>query len=701
MTDDQPRILSPGQAADRRSLPFATRLLWLVLSIIIPATLIAAGGLYSAYDAEKSATEELLLRATRTLAGHLDLEFAKLLEAAGAATATTPEDEDIVAVVRERLHRRGVLEGASFIISLPTGAVAATSGDLPATLNAHPRRRAPLRRALHSGAPEISAFLAGDVGEPLILIDSPFPEHDGRQLLLTVDVTPLLARRLAADGAPGDRDWIGAVVAPDGMVLARTQEGALFANAMGPPGLLERMRARDEDVMQLQEEGSSSAATVAFSRTPGHDWRYVVTYPQHRLRAAYNRSLAALAALGVVAILGLAHIYYLSRQLVRPVSRLTAAARCLARGETIPMSPTGVTEFDDIQAALRDAGQQVAARNAERDQVEAMLRASEQRLRLAMEASELGAWSYDPAKNELVGSERSRALLGLPPGRIDLETLTCALAPERREEQRAALVAAVRGREPFIMEICVQWPDGSRRWIEVRGRPVMRANGPPTVVGVVHEVTERRTAADRQRLLMRELNHRVKNSLATVQSIALLTRRSTSPEEAWEAFEKRLIGLAKTHDLLTASDWRGAWLDDAINAELQPYQSPDHARISAFGPRLRLHPRATLTLCMCFHELATNAAKYGALSRDSGRVSVTWRIEERPPGGVLALEWRESGGPPVKAPQRKGLGSRLLDRSLQRELGGVVTMDWAPDGLRCRMELPLKAIVADDAGEAA
>lgn len=692
---EKPRLISPGLAPDRPSLPFATRLLWLVLSIIVPATLIAAGGLYSAYDAEKSATEELLLRATRTLSGQLDVEFSKLQAAIQSVARPPPDGADMATTVRRRLREHDVLGEAAFVIAPLEGPPVAVSGDLPASLNDGASRLNARLRAQQTGTPLISAHHPVAGAGPDMLIDAPLPGGDGQPLFITLKLSATVVTRFMRSGSLGGSDWNGAAMTPDGLVIGRASDEPLFSSAFAPPGLLARMRETTEDVVHLNQPGQP-AITMVFSRTPNHDWYYVVTYPQHRLRAALTRSLASLGALGVVALIGLAHIFYLSRQLVRPVSRLTSAARRLARGDVIPVVHTGVTEFDDIQQALREASQQVAARNQERDQVETMLRASEQRLRLAMEASELGAWSYDPAKNELVGSERSRVLLGLPPGRVDLEALADVLLPARREEQRAALFAAIRGQAPFILEMCVQWPDGSVHWIEVRGRPVMRANGPPTVVGVVHEITERRTAADRQRVLMRELNHRVKNSLATVQSIALLTRRSAAPEHAWEAFEERLVGLAKTHDLLTASDWRGAFLADAVQAELQPYQSPDQTRITISGPRLRLHPRATLTLCMCFHELATNAAKYGALSCDGGRLSVTWRIDaEAGAEPVLRLEWAETGGPPVAPPTRQGLGSRLLDRSLRRELGGSVDMEWAAAGLRCRVALPVRAIAAD------
>jgi len=690
------------ERGERKSLPFAQRLLWLVISLIVPALAIAAGGLYSAYDAEKSATEEILLQTARTLALHLDRELRKLETSVQVVVQQPLPAAGEQEALRRRVNEQTLLEGVRIALERASGELIFSESETLNALQGSPARQRALHDSLLTGKPVISIHPSPSVDGRVVVIDAPLPGDGPERRIMSVEVnSSVLARFLAGNGF-GSSEWNGAAAGPLGDIVARTRNDNLFSEPLAPPALRVRMGQHDEGVINLERAGEATS-TAVFSKTPRYGWYFILAYPQHRLEAAFNRSLAWLGALALVAVLGLLHVIYLSRQLLRPVVRLTASAGRLARGDIIPGRRTGVTEFDEVQRALRDASHQLARRNAERDQVEAMLRASEQRLRLAMEASELGAWSFDPETNELTGSDRSRVLMGIPVGRLDLHTLDAALHPKYRKEHFNAIASGIGGREPFIVEICVQWPDSTTHWIEVRGRPVMRASGLPTVVGLVQEITERRTAADRQRMLLRELNHRVKNSLATVQSIALLTRRSTAADQAWEAFEERLVGLAKTHDLLTASDWRGAWLDEALASELKPYQNAAHTRIMTEGPRIRLRPRATLTLCMCFHELATNAAKYGALSTDVGRVQVEWSITpaagSTPP--MLVLTWRESGGPEVTPPTRQGLGSRLLDRGLRRELGGKVEMTYAPTGVACRMELPLDAVTAASLDSAA
>jgi two-component sensor histidine kinase len=201
---------------------------------------------------------------------------------------------------------------------------------------------------------------------------------------------------------------------------------------------------------------------------------------------------------------------------------------------------------------------------------------------------------------------------------------------------------------------------------------------------------ERARAERRRELLVRELNHRVKNTLATIQSIAAMTARMSPDLETFQrAFEDRLVGLSKTHDLLTAGEWEGASLQDLLRNELEPYSDETGRRVRLEGEAVHIEPKLALALGMAVHELATNAAKYGALSVPNGRVTVMWHVEAIGDGRCLHLNWVERGGPRVEAPQRQGFGSRLITRGLARELGGEIPMEFAPEGFRCTMRLPL------------
>ncbi len=226
--------------------------------------------------------------------------------------------------------------------------------------------------------------------------------------------------------------------------------------------------------------------------------------------------------------------------------------------------------------------------------------------------------------------------------------------------------------------------DGRVIWVDVRSSTVRDAAGRFLYgIRVVQDISERKQAELRQKLLLDELNHRVKNTLATVQSLATQTLRGAgSPEQFRRTFEERIVALSKAHNLLTTRNWQGAELADILSEQLAPYAA-DPARLSLGGETVSLAPRAALTLSMVFHELATNAAKYGALSVPGGRLTVSWHVERRDPviqgPSLLRLSWRESDGPPVRAPERRGFGSRLIERSTG-ELDGEAQLEFTASG---------------------
>jgi two-component sensor histidine kinase len=183
------------------------------------------------------------------------------------------------------------------------------------------------------------------------------------------------------------------------------------------------------------------------------------------------------------------------------------------------------------------------------------------------------------------------------------------------------------------------------------------------------------------------LNHRVRNTLTTVQSLARQARRD---EDRGERLEGRILALSKTHDLLSRDDWEGASLRTVLENELAPFRDDQAHRFGLDGTDLDLPPRYVLALGMTVHELTTNAAKYGALSTDAGRVDVAWNVVVAESGARrLTLEWREHGGPPVREPGRRGFGTRLITGGVSRELGGVVDLVFEPGGLRCSLDVPL------------
>ena len=215
------------------------------------------------------------------------------------------------------------------------------------------------------------------------------------------------------------------------------------------------------------------------------------------------------------------------------------------------------------------------------------------------------------------------------------------------------------------------------------------------------DITDRKRAEVHQRVLLAELSHRVKNTLASVRSIAAQTMRSTPSVEAFKgAFEGRLKALALAHGLLTQSGWSEAELGELIRQSVLPYLAMRADSVLMSGPAINLPPRQVVTVMLAMHELAINAAKYGALSQESGRVSIDWSIHRQDSERILRLLWSESGGPPVRPPERTGFGTTLIERSIAHELDGRATLDYRPEGLHCELQFPLRGSAADLLSEA-
>jgi PAS domain S-box-containing protein len=225
----------------------------------------------------------------------------------------------------------------------------------------------------------------------------------------------------------------------------------------------------------------------------------------------------------------------------------------------------------------------------------------------------------------------------------------------------------------FPLELSIaEWRDGGTRYF----------------TGVMRDVTERKRAEELQRLLVNELNHRVKNTLATVQSVAGQTlRNATDLVDARESLTTRLLALARAHDILTHESWEGADLRDVVNSLIASHG--DAGRFGVEGPSIRLAPKAALSLSLALHELMTNATKYGALSNEDGRVALTWRRTVDTDVERLNLRWEEIDGPSVSTPSRQGFGSRLITGGLARELGGDVRLEYPSAGVVCTINADL------------
>ncbi len=328
----------------------------------------------------------------------------------------------------------------------------------------------------------------------------------------------------------------------------------------------------------------------------------------------------------------------------------------------------------------------VAERTAELEASNVRLLESEQGRSLALAAGQMGSWEWDIAANRGAWDEGQYRIFGVEPESFQISTdnIRNLLHPDDWEPLRQVVLRMAKGERTQQVEFRVRRPNGELRWCTgTAAASVDAAGNVVRISGVTIDVTERKEAEERQVLLAREVDHRARNALAIIQSIIRLTR-AKSVDDYVATVEGRIKALALAHTLLSDSRWHGADLGTLVAEEFAPYRSGN--KIELKGPNVSLSPATAQGIALALHELATNAAKHGALSSLKGRVSLTWQLQS----DTLTLHWVESGGPPIKTPSARSFGLKVIKASIEQQLGGKATFEWNPKGLRCDLAIALR-----------
>jgi two-component sensor histidine kinase len=703
-----------------RARTLRTHLVLLALALLLPALGLGLAVAWHAVEAYRSAYQARLQDTARALALALDREigtFIATLEGLAVSprldAGATPEDlADFRATALEIAAARGswiALAGpgpeyrTQMHTLVPPGAPLGGGLRLPAP-------DAPLPRVFATGQPAVGGIAPGRAsGRPTAFVFVPV-RRDGqviRALGMALDperLAGLLAAQLAGGVA------FAAVVDARGNVAARSRGHEHFLGRPAPAWYVAQAAGRTGGFLQGGSGLDAQRVVLGFASlavAPG--WSVALIEPWSAYAASWVQPLQALALGGAVVLaLGLVAAWRLSASLLRPLRALAGDAAAVAaagRSEGLPAPaapPSSVLEFEALRRDI------AAADTALRDRAEAA-RASEARLRLAVEGTGMATWDLDLRSGQIIWSRHHFLMLGLDPdsaAAASIDAWRGLVLPDDLIRVETAWQRAEREGSLFHVAYRIRRADDGRlRWIDSYGRFVRApsgedgAPGAPSAagrfVGVMFDVTERRGAEEQQRMLMREVDHRAKNILAVVQSVLRLTR-AEDPRAFAAAVEGRVLALARAHELLARDNWHGAGLREVIEQELAPYRGVP-ARIVLDGPRLRLPADAVQPLGMVVHELATNAAKYGALSVPQGRLRVAWR---RAPDGTLHLHWEERGGPALRgAPGRRGFGSRLIASTVQGQLGGKVDFAWHEAGLVCGIALPAERLGDAERGE--
>ncbi len=544
-------------------------------------------------------------------------------------------------------------------------------------------------RVFATGQPQVSGLFWAPVAKQLLVTVMVPVKIDGeiRYVLARSPDQNALTRLVSATELPAG--WQAQALVSDAahrIIAESDRQGLYLGNELpraqweqsGPGGVFEIVDSEARPALQ------------ANARSDLTGWITAVWAPRAVLEGPVRAQWRTLGVMAVLALsLVIASALWLGRIIARSVGHAARAAIALGEGGPLPLSGTPVAEVDTLMAELRGAAvRRQAAEDLLRDN-ERHLFASKARLQIAMDAAQLGWWQYDPRRRVFSGDARAKEIFDVTADETPIEEIAQQVLPDDAERFRAARATALDPADPKpqAIEYRLRRRDGKVRWVELHwlaySEGVRSERPTASVVGTVADITERKEHEEQVHLLMREVNHRAKNMLSVVDSIAHQTA-TRNPEDFIERFSERIQALSANQDLLIRSDWSGVDIADLARAQLAHFGDLIGSRIVVDGPKLRLKPASAQAIGLALHELATNAGKYGALSTGKGRVHISWKKD----GDTLAMSWAERDGPLVSQPNRRGFGTIVMEAMAARSVDGAVKLDYAPSGLTWSLTCP-------------
>lgn len=660
--------------------------------------------------------------AAERIADLLDRGLQERLRDIQVAASLAPISDETAPVEARRALLRRLQETypdyAILIFIRPDGTIQASSNGLLEGVNVAGREYFQRGRGSPTAVDVHEAVLLGPLfgrgaEDPLRFIDVAAPAHgpDGQLVGVVAAhlfwewaekierevMRPILARHAGAQAF---------VLSQQGTVLLGPREFRAAAPWSVAPGAAAALAARQTGSRVESGGGKGAAFLIGFAATqgpgamPGLGWNVLVRHDADLAFAPARRLAREVMGWGAVAALLAAALgWLLAGAMARPLVQLSQAALRLQAGPEATDIPTGQGPREVVSLAAALQGLVVKARHRE-----AALRNGEALLRVATEGAGIGVWQFDLATGRCTRSARHDAIFGYaaPLSEWGLRDFLAHVHPEERAAARQACRQALAAGQELSLACRIRrGGDGAERWIELRGAPLRDPDhGRIThYAGVVEDVTEREAAARALELLVRELDHRVKNQFAVFDGLVQFTARGCTAVPAMaQALRGRIQALAAAHDLVRDATGSGAArglrpttlqaLLEAILGAFAPATAgaPQEGRLRLDGPAVTVGPLSAAALALVVHELATNAARHGALSCAEGRVAVSWSATPE----AITLLWVESGGPPLAGkPDRQGFGTALLRQGAERQLGGRLALDWArAEGLSVSLRLP-------------
>jgi PAS domain S-box-containing protein len=686
--------LYDARSAFGQPWPLRAYLIAFGLTLTLPSVLFAAIGIAWFRSSDRAMQDRVALEFARAASNDLDAQLSGMITTLRAlATSEALEQGDFTSFYRQA--QRALPRGETNIVvrTLDNRQLLNTrvpwGTDLPMSGDPVPDPELVAKRE-----PWISDLFTGRLAkEPLYSVNLPVSLADGRVVILNMSRSAASLHRMLRD-AGFTPLWSAGISDRQNRIIARSVEHERFVGQSIAPETLRQSSAPEGVFTTVNLTGEHVLRAHTISRLSG--WTVAVWIPIHSVEAPYLRSLR-IVLLGGAVLLGLSILLatVFGRMIARPIKDIANAATRLGQSETVPpLANYPLQEANAVSAALSNAAGQLVERREELRSSERRIREAHERMSLALDVTGLGMWDRDLRTNRIVWSDgmyrifgRSREEFG---GTAD-EVLSYVHPDDRAAFRRAYQENVQQGSSGFGQDFRIVRPDGEVRWVLRRAQIIKDEKGQPaSMLGVALDLTERRDKEEHITFLMRELAHRSKNLVAVIQAIAHQTARYTdNVDEFIDRFSARLVSLARTHDLIVGKDKDGAALRDLVDTQLEPFVDGEKKQAAINGPHVILDQVATQNIGLALHELATNAAKYGALSVPEGRVSIAWKTVTTSAGErVLHLCWREENGPPVVEPNRKGFGHIVIKRTVADSLDAKVELDFAATGVTWSVEIP-------------
>ncbi len=663
----------------RKSRPLRYLLIVLGCAIVAPLLLFGAYAGYRIADAQFDQVGKDLAVEARTLSANVDREIIGEIERLQALAASASLRHGDLAEFQRQAEASLTLRRSGNIMLIDrnmqqiVNTWVAFGRPLPETAV-----REAVQTALATGKPQITGLFTASVVKQLVFAIIVPVEIDGENryaLSRSPNQHTLLGLVAAKQMAAG---WHALVSDAARRIIAGSDRAGEDIgqelppsqwNGAGRSGLFEFVDA----------DGRSSLGVSAWSELTG--WQTSVWAPKVLLEApvrAQWRTLGAMALLAIALVVALAS--WLGRIIARSVGDAARGAIALGEGGPMPLGETPVTEVDTLMAQLRGAA-------ARRQAADDLMRESEATFRAMFDVSSVGKIEVEPGSGRFL---RANAAMCKFVGYGEAELLARSVFDIIYPDDYGDLQESFRRLEAGESAVF----DTENRYVRKAGGVVWarttvnvirdESSRPLRNTAVILDITERKAREEKEHLLMREINHRAKNMLSVVHSIAKQTA-TQNPEDFVESFSNRIQALSANQDLLVRNEWNGVEIEDLAGAQIAHYADLIGFRIAVQGPKLRLNPASAQAIGLALHELVTNAGKYGALSTDRGRVDIGWKMAE---DNTFTISWTEREGPPVTAPKRRGFGTIVMEKMAERGVGGKVDLDYPPSGVMWRLTCP-------------